>query len=245
MKYYTLLFCLFFSLSIQAQQEWSWGIQNQIGISGKNETGYGNVSGITSSGYNEPYKRTYAAIATGIWAKRMLSKRIGIRSGLQYLYTQHKQGMRQIRRNNTNSSISLHTDEYTSFNVHRIQIPIVVEMDINITKIRPTIGLGLVWNRDHVRNLRHYEKDLLTHTESVDVPTGFSTHFTEQNIQWRWSIGANITPAISLAIIFDKAYNFGTVEWIRSSFPTATNSYYSVVRTNHNDMKSIAIQYKF
>lgn len=251
------LFLYFIYTPLKSQSKWSWGIQTEIGISGTNHDKNESVQRANTETIVIEFTRQAPSIGGGIWVQHHFKSHINLRSGLQYVNTGEYNGnSRHSRLLTTNQEVSYYSNT-NSFRVHRLQLPFLVEYQIGKSSIKPTIGIGVVWSKDIVKNIT--EKIINTSAEQyrVQKPRGFPSSIKIGSAQPMFTFGAKITDQLSVEFkhlfarkpkdiswIIDPNIDPNSIQTPAGFIPCHCFSYSKIIKTHYHQSNSLVFKYR-
>ncbi len=207
MKQYVLLLFVFFFIfnTIQCQSKWTWGIQAEIGLSGKKEENtHSSIRGGTE--FTTTYSNNVSpTIGGGLWVNYQLLNRLGLRSGLQYMNAGDQR--------NFTSSSSLPSAKvpavYSSLNyslrIQRLQLPLIVEFRFAKVKFNPRIGAGFLFSKDFIKSIDEGIVDI----SNIPAETNKHWRFPKSLSLTRVQLKANISLKINTQLELEFNQLFG------------------------------------
>jgi len=255
MKQYLFVLLAFFLIvnSIQCQSKWTWGIQVEMGLSGKKEetirsSTRGGTEFTTISSYN-----TRPAIGGGLWINYQLFNRLGLRSGLQYTNTGDQSSFSSSSKLASAKVPAVYSSSSYSLRIQRLQLPLIVEFRFAKVKFNPRIGAGFLFSKDFIKSIDERIVDI----SNTPAETNKHWRFPKSSGLTRVQLKANISLRINeqLELEFNQLFSKmpSVISWFNNTEYTEFNKgwlYFcgvglpdKIISTQYHHISSLIFRY--
>lgn len=149
----TLFLYLFMSSFLLGQSKFSFGLNAQVGLSGKAALAEEVDRFGTTDFYHRSGNRLVGVAGGGFWAAYDFSPKIALRSGIQYQSSGSKDYRENYSEDIRTGQILFPSSFSFSFRANQIQVPLEFQIRIGQGKMQPTLSFGAQYSYDWVGSI--------------------------------------------------------------------------------------------
>lgn len=155
-QFFFLLLLMSFVFHLTAQNRWSFGIDAQVGLTGKTEYLYDDESFSGGSRYSDIRENRFSpAAGAGAWVQFQITPGLGLRSGMGYLNSGNKDSRMSYSEVLATEQVTLNYATIYEFRVHQLQVPLELTLQAPTGKIKPLLSFGVQLNQEWRGNIHH------------------------------------------------------------------------------------------
>lgn len=214
----TLLCCIFLTSLLMGQTRLSFGLNAQIGLSGKAKVDESSKRFGNTDSYQRSGNHLVGVAGAGLWAAYEISPKLALRSGIQYQSSGNKDFRESYSEDIRTGQITFPSSSAISFRAHQLQVPLELQIRIGQGKMQPTLSFGAQYSYDWIGSI-YAESILFQGSDQTEYVNEWTPERREEfsmaksNIQPVFAVGLRINEQMSVRLRRSWIAQEQTISW--------------------------------